>query len=216
MNHRCVYCYYWIRSSIVRRIKKKSKSTKKKLKKNEEKKLKKNEETKTIIKRKCQIKKKIIDTSSKSCKNFSPIGFFCDNYNIYLKFIQCLNRRRNSENLTKWADCKKCRQFEKEIKEIADEYFLNAKKVRNPSSRIIKRRKTKPVKIIKKRKIKRRDHNKKKEAFFKKFDKTNKKKIKRRKNSTVLKTKPRKIKRRTKWERSKGGKGRKKKQPLKS
>lgn len=122
--------------------------------------------------RSCIAANKEIKSNSDPCKYFNPTYFHCDKFGQRITFMQCLNRRRNEKKLTSWQDCKKCRQFDKEIREVISDYFLDAnptvtprhliKKEETPSgsARKIKRRE-RPEETT--RKIKRRSNEEKKQ-----------------------------------------------------
>lgn len=147
--HKCIYCYEWSRSPIIRRSTDQEQSSHK------------------TISRKCPIIKKQINTDSNGCKYFNPsLFFYCNKDQCFIDFIACLNRRRNSKDLDSFNGCKKCRQFDKDIKPIIEDYWLNGKEIikhrlpikrrdKTETKRIIKRREKKIKKTIK-RKIKRR------------------------------------------------------------
>lgn len=171
-DHTCGYCAEWVKAKIRR----------------------KGNDDKKIINRICQVKNRKIKSTSSSCKYFKPNDYFyCDKYNCWLHLVNCLNRRRNSKAFRGWNACRKCRQFETEVKDVISDYYIDRLKVKEPpgdKNRKIKRRKKKDTV----RKIKRR---KKPEV----------RKIKRRKKSKLTKAldsiasinkKPRKIKRRKK------------------
>ena len=167
-KHKCIYCYWWIHSPTIQ---------------------KKSEGSTKIYSRQCPNRKKLINTDSLSCKYFDPRTFWCNKNNMWIDIIACLARRRNIPELQNWDRCKKCMQYDKEIKEIVKDYWLNAKPIIKPGKTKptkIKRRK-KEVKVILKRrktkssKIKRR---KKEEVKVIKRRKTKPNKIKRRKNGT--------------------------------
>lgn len=163
-KYTCQYCKYWIQSKVIRReVKEENENNKKKKSK--------------LVKRKCPTKSKKakpIETTSPACKYFSPESFWCDHFDCWLTIPQCIARRRNTLKLEVWDRCKKCRQFELEIREIVNDYWINGKAIKEPGEpkkktqrkwkrdkKIIKRR-VKPKKIkrrvVKKkvRKIKRR------------------------------------------------------------
>jgi len=113
--------------------------------------------------RECIPLSKRVGFVSATCEYFSPKeSFFCEKYGDRVAIPICLHRRFNEEKLMHYLYCKKCRQFSRDIKGIADIYFLNAKKIKKvkeeeeeyelPETRTLKRRKEKPEK----RKLKRR------------------------------------------------------------
>lgn len=142
----------------------------------------------SLSKRKCVAKGKQITEDSESCRYFKPVYFHCEKYNCRLQFEQCIARRRNRKNLTDYLPCKKCRQFDTEIRGIIEEYFIEMVPIVTPrhlargndgntiGSGKIKRRGQK--KDSQKRKIKRRD-----KVNENPNGKTQKRKIKRRRKS---------------------------------
>ena len=121
--------------------------------------------------RKCIAKKRRVRAESESCKYFKPTYFFCDKYQQRLPFEVCLSRRRNRKGLSGYLPCKKCRQFEREIKEIIERYFIDSTPIKTPrhlsrgdekigSGKIKRRQKKDQDKAKSKRKIKRRDKSK--------------------------------------------------------
>jgi hypothetical protein len=79
-------------------------------------------------------------------------------YEHQLAFANCLHRRGNRLDLKEWDDCKKCRQFEKELKGLFMEFFIEARKPITPypdqiekpkesvkKNRTIKRRRKSPL-----------------------------------------------------------------------
>lgn len=82
----------------------------------------------------CSLAKKEVDKKTKACPYFNPKNFYCDNYTLRLKLIQCINRRRNELEFEQWKACRKCSQFEKEVKPLVLKYFIEAKRVRTPLS----------------------------------------------------------------------------------
>lgn len=75
--------------------------------------------------RKCIAKHRRITEDSESCRYFKPAIFYCDNNNCRLTFEQCIARRRNRKNLIDYQSCKKCRQFDTDIREIVQDYFID-------------------------------------------------------------------------------------------
>ena len=75
--------------------------------------------------RKCIASRKKVTSDTDRCKYFNPDYFYCDKFGVRLKYVQCLARRRNEKKLGEWDDCKKCRQFEKEIGPVIKDYFLD-------------------------------------------------------------------------------------------
>ena len=110
--------------------------------------------------RECIPKQKRVSFENKGCMYFNPRDtIYCEKNGDRVAIPICLHRRLNPHNWISFNYCKKCRQFEKDIKEIARIYFLEARKIKKykvpeekPKTRKIKRRKEKP----KKRKLKRR------------------------------------------------------------
>jgi hypothetical protein len=79
----------------------------------------------TVTYRKCPALKMRVQSQDKSCKYFNPVYFHCDKNNCRLTFGQCLARRRNPKNLIGYQNCKNCRQFDREIREIVEEYYID-------------------------------------------------------------------------------------------
>lgn len=140
-KYTCQYCKWWIRSKVIRRI-----TVEGEKKKNEIK----------LIKRNCPVKNKkpTIESNSPACKFFSPENFWCDKFHCWLSIPQCLARRRNISKLEVWETCKKCRQFELEIREVATDYWINGKLIKEPKEpkKKVKTKGEKGKKIIKRRK----------------------------------------------------------------
>lgn len=139
--------------------------------------------------KKCKKKKRKVHADKKQCKLFDPeLYFHCDEYGHQTSMANCLQRRYNPKGFDGWSKCTKCRQFDKHISELVNDYMIERTKISKPEkrqmrvitagkrTRVIKRREAKP----KKRKLKRRKP---------------KRVIKRRSNS---KQSPRKLKRRKK------------------
>lgn len=154
----CSYCDWWAKSPVVQK-------------------------GRSFNTRKCIASDIKIQADSKTCKYFNPIFFFCDQAGQRLSFIQCIARRRNEKKINAWASCRKCRQFDKEIKAIVEKYFIDVRPIVTPM-----KFKNKTSSVIT-RKIKRRN---KTERQIKRRNKGRvERQIKRRE-------KPRKIKRRKK------------------
>ena len=130
------------------------------------------------IKRKCIARQIKVDFDHRICKYFDPTKhFLCTKWNDRITIPVCLSRRINYEQLGKYLYCKKCRQFDQEIKELVSEYFIDAVKIRkyNPDKPLRKlARRGDPTK----RKIKRRTPEKR--VLKKRTKKPAKRKIKRR------------------------------------
>jgi hypothetical protein len=105
----CGYCDWWTNSPILSR----------------------GEKSKETVRR-CVAKNKKITSDKECCRYYNPVYFYCDQNNQRLKFEQCLARRRNSANLATFQACKNCRQFDKEIRPIVEEYFLNGVPIVTP------------------------------------------------------------------------------------
>ena len=71
------------------------------------------------------VKGKSVTFDSSSCQYFKPTYFYCDQNNCRLTYGQCLARRRNTQNLMGYLACKKCRQFDTDIREIIMSYFID-------------------------------------------------------------------------------------------
>jgi len=183
MRHSCKYCSYWYHSRVIKKnVEEESGSGKKRKKSN----------FKATV-RKCKLTNKKIKSDSPNCKWFSPSSVYCNQENHLIKIINCLDRRRNEKGLTAWDDCRKCRQFDQEIKDIAETYWLNAvpikaktteEKQRKKIGKIKRREKSEEFKERKERKrtIKRRPSKIKRKIKRRKTmeDKPTKRKIKRR------------------------------------
>lgn len=102
MPIKCGYCDWFTQSNVLSRGDKSS-----------------------LAQRKCIAKGKSVTESSDSCRYFKPIFFYCDQYNCRLLFEQCIARRRNRKNLNDYLQCKKCRQFDTELRDIIQEYFID-------------------------------------------------------------------------------------------
>ena len=100
----CGYCRYWSESKVTSRG--------------------------TInaieISRKCPASLSHVQSDSKSCKYFNPLYFYCDKRGVRIEIIQCLNSRRNPKAFVANEPCKKCRQFEKDVREIAISYYIDS------------------------------------------------------------------------------------------
>lgn len=165
-KYTCKYCKWWTRSKVIRRETiEEEEGKKKKIQ---------------LIKRKCPTKSKKakpVESDSPACKFFNPEIFWCDKFECWLTIPQCIARRRNNLKLEVWDYCKKCRQFELEIREIVNDYWINGKIVKEPEE---------PKKKVK--------------IKWKKDKKTIKRRKKEWKEKRIItrrKTKPKKIKRRT-------------------
>lgn len=130
------------------------------------------------IQRKCIARQIKVDFNHRTCKYFEPVKYFlCTKWNDRITFPICLNRRVNHEQLGKYLYCKRCRQFDHEIREMVSEYFIDGTKIRryNPDKPLRKlARRSDPAK----RKIKRRTP--KKRVLKKRTKQPTKRKIKRR------------------------------------
>ncbi|HUU89010.1 MAG TPA: hypothetical protein VMX17_14845 [Candidatus Glassbacteria bacterium] len=119
MRHSCKHCKHWYSSSVVgKRIDEDEIHEKKKKRKKD-----KNFKPTT---RRCIITKKKIQSNSPHCKWFNPSSVYCNENNHPIKISNCLDRRRNEKQMAAWDYCKKCRQFDQEIRDIAETYWLNA------------------------------------------------------------------------------------------
>ena len=98
----CGNCDWWSQSEVVSRSDKSS----------------------TTIK-KCIARRKKIASDSESCRYFKPHIFYCEQNNCRLTYEQCIARRRNSKNLVDYQNCKRCRQFDKEIRDIVLQYYVD-------------------------------------------------------------------------------------------
>ena len=100
--------------------------------------------------KKCLIKGKV-NAQTDKCKYFDPAdSFYCDNYACGLKVGNCLHRRFVPHKFNGWGKCSKCRQFDRDISEIVNDYILQKTRIIRPrtpgSVRKLKRRKDKPIK----------------------------------------------------------------------
>jgi hypothetical protein len=111
-------------------------------------------------------------------------------YEHQLAFANCLNRRGNRLKLKEWEDCKKCRQFEKELKGLFMEFFIEGRDPITPASYTKPEPKTNAKK--KRRVIKRRNKSPLTKALDELLPKPKRRTIKRRKPAS------RKLKRRLK------------------
>lgn len=120
--------------------------------------------------RKCIAKRSDVSEDSESCRYFKPQYFHCSENNCRLTFDQCLARRRNTKNLLGYQNCRRCRQFDKEIREIVESYYLDLVPIVTPrhlargengekigSGKILRRPKKDGQSSKGKRKIKRRN-----------------------------------------------------------
>lgn len=163
----CIYCQHFAKSKVVTRKKK----------------------TDAPYKRKYQYRKKRITSESPACKYLLPVEtFYCDVNDNRLTFLQCLARRRNVKNLPDYKQCEKCRQFEREIKEILQQYFIDADQPLLPKGFKEQIPKDGPIVVNPGRKLKRR----KKRRVLKRRKKTTETRVLKRRS----KPKTRKIKRR--------------------
>ena len=130
------------------------------------------------IERKCVARQIKVGFDHRICKYFDPAEFFlCTKWNDRIQIPICLNRRVNHQGLDKYSYCKRCRQFDQEIRELATEYFIDGKKIKkyNPDKPLRKlARRGDPAK----RKLKRRTPEKR--VLKKRIKKPAKRKIKRR------------------------------------
>jgi len=119
MRHSCKHCIHWYSSSVIGKRKDNDEIQEKKKKRKKDKNFK-------PTTRRCIITKKKIQSNSPNCKWFNPSLVYC-NENLHpIKISNCLDRRRNEKQMAAWDYCKKCRQFDLEIKDIAEKYWLNA------------------------------------------------------------------------------------------
>jgi hypothetical protein len=168
-EHKCLYCEQWIKSPQVFRNadgdKKKSK----------------------VVIRTCPIKKKKIQSDDPSCKYFIPADhIYCIKNSERIHMLNCLQRRLLRDKYTAWKKCKKCRQFEMDVRPIIEDYHIGLERiVRKEEKSLKRRRKNNPGKESDRRVLKRRN------------PKSNPRKLKRRKTIEAEK-KVRKLKRRRK------------------
>ena len=131
-GYTCLYCEYWITLPIRKKDKEGN------------------------VRRRCKYRTRTVKPNSESCRYFRPGEvFYCNNNNERLAYLACVNRRRNSKDFRKFGECRRCRQFENDIQELVEDYWLNPKKVVEPEVKIkgrkIKRRQKEPKRIIKRR-----------------------------------------------------------------
>jgi len=114
--------------------------------------------------RRCHIaKRKVTSERERECVYFTPTThpFYCDNNNCQLDLIQCIARRRNRKGLTAWDNCRKCRQWDQELRQVVEKYILDMARPKQPipekPKRKLKRRKKRTIKRRAKRTIKRRE-----------------------------------------------------------
>ena len=138
----CSYCHFWPRSKYAGETTKNGSYDKPK-KKRQKKKNKKSQ-------KKCFVTERKIRTTSHACSQFKLTSWYhCLIKDFRTTFLICLNRRKSKD-----SDCKRCRQFGKEIEHITEEFEIKLKpriiKRRTPKKRVIKRR-TPKTRIIKRR-----------------------------------------------------------------
>ena len=114
----------------------------------------------------CKVTKKNIYSDKKvKCIYFDPEFFFCEQNECRMSICVCLNRRRNIPKFENWNKCKKCRQFENEMKGFVVEYWIEGKSTLTKKfEKKIKRREKHGIikrKDETKRKIKRRGKQRK-------------------------------------------------------
>ncbi len=161
-KHLCAYCETWLKAPVVKRSGEDSKSG-------------------SFAKRNCPVIRKVVISDQPGCEYFNPMRtFFCDSYHHRTSLMECLNRRRNVQGFKQWKPCVECRQFERDIRSIIEEYYLEQTKVVPPPKQRKIRRRAKAPDKKKKRKIKRREKPARKIKRRKKVDKP-KRKIRRRK-----------------------------------
>lgn len=146
-QYKCIYCAAWSHSAIIKREH--------------------DDQDGKMIKRKCAATGDIITIKTESCKYFCPaVCFRCIANNHDIAFLACLNRKRNPEKLDTFEKCRKCRQFDAEVKSIIEDFWIGANQVLPPptnkgAKRIIKRRETtrtikrrvlSPKRVVKRRK----------------------------------------------------------------
>lgn len=180
MRHSCRYCDWWYQSAVIRKSIEEDKKNPKKNKNKEQK-----------VTKRCLVTRKKINSASPHCKWFSPSTIHCDEHSQRIKIINCLDRRRNEKLFPTWEKCKNCRQFDIDIKEIAETYWLGGKiinsKTDNKKQGYEQFRSSPTSK--KKRKILRRGQEPKKKRVIKRrkksyerlYEKSTRKTIKRRK-----------------------------------
>jgi len=167
-KYKCVYCASWIASPIKKDMSENGKKTSK------------------TIKRKCITRKRFIGSDSESCKYFSPAEIIhCDAGHMRMNLLNCLQRRRNPKKYKAWMACSKCRQFDRDLSSIIEDYYLNTKKVVAPEEKTIGRKLKRRETPHKKRQIKRRKKSNLEKGLDILLPKT--RKIKRRKKKRKIK-----------------------------
>lgn len=82
-----------------------------------------------------------ITPSTPSCQQFSPsTHFYCERYNERVQLLGCLLRRWNPKKFESWEPCLKCRQFERIIKKLIEDFCILPTPDKKPI-RELKRRK---------------------------------------------------------------------------
>jgi len=135
---KCLYCNYFAHGDIIRR--ETNLGEKKKP---------------GMVKRKCSAMNKNVALDTDACKYFSPCDtFYCDKNNQRIKMLLCIARRLNRNNLDAFKGCKRCRQFDQEIKPILETYGMEAQKIVNPPQKeTVKKKEPKKTKLKKRKKI---------------------------------------------------------------
>lgn len=83
--------------------------------------------------KRCSKKRRKVFLDSPNCNRFSPSDYFwCDKNFMRIHFAACLNNRFSNKLENKNCKGEKCVQFEKEIRPIVVEYFLDSKKREPP------------------------------------------------------------------------------------
>jgi len=169
----CIYCREWIRSTVLMRASQEQESE------SETKKKKKERNQRTT--RKCDISKRSVTSDSIACKYFIPSqSFYCHKNYHFVNFLACLNRRNNAIELQPFERCRRCKQFDLEVKPIIKKYWVNAEKIIVPQPKRVIKRREKPKEVVKKRVIKRRKESKPKRVIKRRSKSKPKRVIKRR------------------------------------
>jgi hypothetical protein len=114
--------------------------------------------TDEALEKKCKATKSKISADSDTCQYFNPVTtFYCDDNHQRLHILNCLQRRFNKKGLEDWEMCSKgCRQFEQDIKEVIQKYYIQLSEVlkAQPKKSGLKIRREKKPKPLKRRRVK--------------------------------------------------------------
>jgi len=87
----------------------------------------------------CTTENKMIKSEDEACEYYQPTeGFYCDKWDMRVSPLQCLSRRLNRLGLEGFQDCRKCKQFENNIRQIIEEYYIKCKVVKKLPQQEIK------------------------------------------------------------------------------